>query len=89
MVEEYYTYCKVNCRDYPYSIDHLSGELETCLIYGPRNSSDEWKVLVELAAKYVTGNNTKDRGNHPVPKISLTGSRRIISLLIVRWMKSY
>ena len=49
-------------------VDRPSGELKTCLIHGPRHSSDECKVLGYFGANYAKFKPTKDRRNHPVPR---------------------
>ena len=48
-------------------VDYPKGESKTCLIHGPRNSSDECKVLGDFGSKYVKSRPTKDHGNDPLP----------------------
>ena len=55
-------------------VDCPMGKSKTCLINGPRHSSDKCKVLGDFGAKYAKGNPTKDHGNHPIPREKLTGS---------------
>ena len=66
---------------------HSKGESKTCLIQGPRNSSDECKVLGDFGYKYVEIRSAKDRGHNPATRIFVTYSKRVIILLIVQWMK--
>ena len=42
--------------------------MKTCLIHGPRYSSDECNVLGDFDAKYAKRKPTKDNGNHPIPR---------------------
>ena len=47
-------------------VDRPSGESKICLIHGPGNSSDEWKVLGDIGANKPKGETTKYRGNHTI-----------------------
>ena len=44
------------------------GESKTCLINGPWNSSDEWKVLGDFGYTYINTRPTKDHRNNPAPR---------------------
>ena len=47
--------------------DYLKGKSKPiCLIHGPGNSSDEYKVLVYSGSKYAKIVPTKDRSHDPV-----------------------
>ena len=48
-------------------VDHPSGESKTCLIHGPKHSSNGCKVLGYFGSKYVKGNPTNEIGNHTIP----------------------
>ena len=65
-------------------VDRPMGKSKTCLINGPRHSSDKCKVLGDFGAKNAKGNPTKDHGNHTTPRKKLT-----VPLLTMWWMKSY
>ena len=49
-------------------LDHPSGESKICLIYGPGNSSNEWKIFGDFGANYAKENPTKDHENYPIPR---------------------
>ena len=70
-------------------VDRLSGESKTCLVHVTGHSDDECKVLGDFGTNYAKGKPNRDCGNHPVPGKVLTGSRKIMPLLIMWWMKSY
>ena len=47
-------------------VDHpKDGSKPTCIIHGPGNSPDEFKVLGDFGSKYATISPTKDCGNDP------------------------
>ena len=49
-------------------VDWLLGESKTCIIHGPRNSSEECKVLWDFGAKYAKGKSTKDHRDNHTPR---------------------
>ena len=50
-------------------VDYPKGKYKpTCLIHGPRNSSDECKVLGDCGSKYVKSRPTKDRRQNTAPR---------------------
>ena len=70
-------------------IDILTGKSKTCLIHGPRHSSEERKVLGDFRTKYANRRPTKDHGSIPIPRKKLTGSRKKTPSLTIQWNKFY
>ena len=54
-------------------VDCLKIKSKTCLINGPRHSSDECEVMGDFGAKYAKVKPTKDYGDHSIPIKKLTG----------------
>ena len=48
----------------------------TCLIHGPGNSPDEYKVLNDFGTKYAKVRNFKERSQEPISNKSLERCRR-------------
>ena len=70
-------------------VGSLTGKSKTCLIHGPRNSSEEFKVLGDFGTKYANSRPTKDRGGSPVLRKKLIGSRKKAPSLTTQFIKFY
>ena len=49
-------------------VDSPMGKSKICLIRGPGNSSEEFKVLGYFGTKYANSRPTKDRESNPIPR---------------------
>ena len=69
-------------------VDYTKGNYKpTCLIHGPRNAPDKYRVLEEFGSKYAKIRHTNNRGKNPQIEMNIPGSN-IMLLLIVQLMKS-
>ena len=53
-------------------VDSPMGKSKICLIHGPGNYSEEYKVLGNFGTKYTNSIPTKYQGSSPVPRKNLT-----------------
>ena len=49
-------------------VDLSKSSSKNCMIHGPVNSSDKYKVLWNFGTKYAAAQTTKDLGSNPMPQ---------------------